>query len=303
MALQTGDELTIRVALAHQGRAAFHRYEAMPTSPSPSRPRRGLGILSWGGYATLARSLESYAEERLFDLFDEALVFLPDIQPEGIALAEQYGLAHAGSEGNLGILGGFKAMAEALSAEHVLLLENDCPLIEPHGEAARQLDLASAALTAGEVDVFRMRHREHPGQKFDTLEKHRRYHPPDEAGSGEKAMAGLRRLVRPGKAKRMIGGAPYAMDHPELRFPEHIQRAADGSLRVSSSVLNWTNQSVFLKRDFFLDTLIAYAEAHPSPRTVNGFPDIEKELNGSWWRRSGFTIGLDRGLFTHERVG
>ena len=274
----------------------------MPASPSPSRPRRGLGILSWGGYPTLARALESYADERLFDLFDEALVFLPEMQPEGIVLAEQYGLAHAGSPNNLGILGGFKAMAQALSTDHVLLLENDCPLIEPHGEAARQLDLASAALAGGGVDVFRMRHREHPGQKFDTLAKHQRYYPPDAATVGQKAIARLRRLLRPGKARRMVGGAPYAMDHPELRFREHIQRAADGSLRVSSAVLNWTNQSVFLDRAFFLDTLIAYAEAHPSPRTVNGFPDIEKELNGAWWRRSGFTVGLDRGLFTHERV-
>lgn len=275
----------------------------MPASPSPSRPRRGLGILSWGGYAALARSLESYADERLFDLFDEALVFLPEIQPQGISLAEQYGLAYTGTPNNLGILGGFKAMAEALATDHVLLLENDCPLIEPHAEAARQLDLASAALAAGDVDVFRMRHREHPGQKFDTLAKHHRYFPSDAASPGAKTMARLRRLLRPGKARRMIGGAPYAMAQPELRFPDDVRRASDGALRVSSAVLNWTNQSVFLDRAFFLDTLIAYAEAHPSPRTVNGFPDIEKELNSSWWRRSGFTIGLDRGLFTHERIG
>lgn len=274
----------------------------MTTPQVPDRQTRGLGILSWRDHDTLGRTLETYAHADLFGLFDEVLVFLPEMDAAGVAVADRFGLAHTGSRQNLGILGGFKALAESLSSAHVLLLENDCPLIEPHDEAARQLDLASAALGGGEVDVFRMRHRDHPGDKFDTLAKHLRYYPRPGAPQRQKRAAALRRILRPGKARRMIGAAPYAMDAPETRFPRHIRRAEDGSLRVSSQVLNWTNQSVFLSRDFFLDTLVAYAEAHPSPRTVNGFPDLEKELNCRWWRAQEFTIGLDRGLFTHARL-
>jgi hypothetical protein len=106
-------------------------------------PTLGVGILSWRGEDSLRASLESYRREDLFALFDEALLFLPEMTAEGVALANAFELPYEGARTNLGILGGFKALASAMTSDVVLLLENDCPLIEPRVEAARQLGAAA----------------------------------------------------------------------------------------------------------------------------------------------------------------
>lgn len=255
----------------------------------------GVGILSWGGLDSLRASLQSYAAADLFSLFDETLLFLPEMTAEGAAVANAFELPYEGSAANLGILGGFKALASAMTSDVLLLLENDCPLIEPKAEAARQLGLARKAVGEGDVVVFRMRHVEKPGQKFAALPKYLRYHGPGRLPS-------LRRALRPQKARRLAGSAVYAEAAPEKRFPDLIERKPEGWLSVSAACLPWTNQSVVVRRDFYLGTIIAQAEARPSPRRVNGFPDIEKEWNAPQWRGSGWRIGVDRGLFTHERV-
>ena len=73
----------------------------------------------------------------------------------------------------------------------------------------------------------------------------------------------------------------------------------EGWFRLSAKNITWSNQSIMVRRDFFLDKILGYAEANPSRRTVNGFPDIEKELNSAYWRNSGWHVGADLGLFTH----
>jgi hypothetical protein len=140
-----------------------------------------------------------------------------------------------------------------------------------------------------------MRHVEKPGQKFAALGKHLRYHGPG-------PLPALRRALRPGKARRLAGSAVYAEAAPEAHFPGLIERKPEGWLSVSAACLPWTNQSIVVRRDFYLETIVAQAEAHPSLRRVNGFPDIEKEWNAPRWRNSGWRIGVDKGLFTHERV-
>lgn len=255
----------------------------------------GLGILCWRAYPTLARSLETYRAAGLTDFFDETLIWFQEIDDEARALAARFDMPCDGVAENRGILGGFRDLASALSSPVVVLLENDLPLIEPRAEVARQLEIAYRAVASGEVAVFRLRHRARPGQKFDTLAKYHRYH-----GPGPAPM--MRRLLRPGKARRLAGTSIYADDRPESRFPTLVSKAPDGSHRISAACLPWTNQSIMVRRDFFLETIIAEAEASPSSRRVNGFPDIEKEWNTPRWRRSGWTIGADRGLFTHERA-
>jgi hypothetical protein len=258
-------------------------------------PSLGVGILSWGGLDSLRASLESYAREDLFSLFDQALIFLPEMTADGAALANAFELPYEGSKANLGILGGFKALASQLTSDVLLLLENDCPLIEPRVEVTRQLAIARRAVADDEVAVFRMRHAGKPGQKFPAVPKYLRYHGPG-------GLAALRRTLRPEKARRLAGSAVYVETEPEAKFPDLIRRKAEGWLSVSAECLPWTNQSVVVRRDFYLGTIVAEAEAHPSGRRVQGFPDVEKEWNAPRWRRSGWRIGVDRGLFTHERV-
>ena len=262
---------------------------------SGSIPNLGLGLLCWKGYRDFDRALASYEQAGLFAHFDEKLIWFQEIDAEARALADKYGLPCAGTPDNRGILGGFDELASALQSKTLLLLENDLPLIEPDMEVTRQLKLAHGALCAREVQVFRLRHTRQPGQKFNTVDKYQRFHGPG-------LLATCRRALRPGKAQRLAGTSVYVEALPEEKFPELVVRQPAGWLRVSAAGLPWTNQSVMVQRDFFLQTIIAHAKANPSPRRVNGFPDIEKEWNCPKWRKSSWTIGVDRGLFTHERA-
>lgn len=254
----------------------------------------GIGILSWRAHQGLSDILGGYSEAGLWDHFGERLIWFQEQNDQDKAIAFAHGLPFDGSPDNHGILGGFKNLASALSAEILLLLENDLPLIEDQDEVARQIAIAADMLDTGDAQVVRLRHRKKPGQKFDTLGKYRRYH-------GEGAGPMLRRHLRPGKARRLAGTALYDQDHPETAFPDLIRARAGGGWLISSACLPWTNQSIMVRRDFFLGTIIAHAEAHPSRRQVNGYPDIEKEWNTPRWRRSGWWIGATEGLFTHER--
>ncbi len=253
----------------------------------------GIGFLCWKNYQPFGEVLDQYREAGLLDLAAEKMIYFNGLDEAARAFARDQQIPFDGSSENRGILGGFKGLATAMASDYLLLLENDLPLIENADEVQRQLTQAVGALRRGEVQVFRMRHRHYPGQKFTTLDKYRKYH-------GDDPLASLRRRLRPGKAKRLIGTALYAEQEPEKKFPEIIP-TAEGWWRVSAAHLPWTNQSIVVRRDFFLDVIIAYAEAHPSRRSVNGFPDIEKEWNSPKWRKSGWTIGVGQGLFTHER--
>ena len=83
----------------------------------------GLGILSWKGGDNLKTSLASYASENLLSLFDETVVFLPEQGDYETEIAHNFHLKTVGSPTNLGILGGFKALAQSMTADYVLLLK------------------------------------------------------------------------------------------------------------------------------------------------------------------------------------
>ena len=267
----------------------------------PGRVSLGFGVLSWKGHASLARALETYRAAGLLDLFDRTLLFLPEMDPQGVALAARFGLPYAGSERNLGILGGFKALARALEADVLVLAENDYPLIESREEARRQLAFAHAALESRQAQVWRLRHRARPGQTW-AIRKAEAYWPRPEASAAARVQAALRRSLRPAKARRMSGWTIFYDDRAADRFPKDVRLTPEGAFLVSSRVLPWANNVFMIRRDFFLDVVLPAAERSIGGRLVNGFPSIETELNRGWWRAQDFWIGQDRGLFTHERA-
>jgi len=266
-----------------------------------------LGMLSWRAPATVDHTLASYARESIFELFDHVLLYCQEISDQDRNIAAKYGVACTGNDRNRGICGGVRALLESMDDDYVLMVENDCLLIESHDEVARQLHSAVRDMAAGRAQVFRMRHRRSPGEDFTTVEKYRRYHLPTDGSQSPYSYltrmgVRLRALLRPVKAERIKGIAAYVEEHPERRFPRVFQTTPEGNLIVDSAHMNWTNQSILVDRRWTLETLLPWVEAHPSRRTVQGFPDIEKELNGRWWRSQGFRIGLTPGLFTHQRL-
>jgi len=252
-----------------------------------------VGVLSYQAPVTLAHTLETYRRGRLADCAREAVVYFNAITAADRNLAAVHGFASRGSVHNLGIQGGMEALARSLAGPYVLMLQNDCPLVEDADEVERYLRDAIALLDAGKADIVRCRSRREPGQGFADAKKYMRFY-----GSGW--MPFLRRLCRPFRARRAIGRAPYAVPDAELRHPRYIKREGD-FLILDSSVINFTDQSFLAPRDLLLE-LFDWAKAHPKKRLLNGFQVLEINLNARWWRNRHFRVAVGEGLFTHARA-
>jgi len=267
---------------------------------STGNPTIGMGVLSWRGGASLDYALSSYKAARLFDCFDECAIILPDPDDPVRSVANKYPLTPYIFKDNLGIAGGMRAIAESLSTDYVLFLENDCPLIESYETAQKQIELSLKTLTSGTAFMARLRSRRMPGELFNTLAKYQRYW-----GTG--AMPILRRTLRPHKAKRLCGTAVYDSAAPHLKHPDYIKEYGPDSFIIfiiSPAVMPWTNQSILLRREDFLKTILPFVESQPLSRAINGFHNVEIELNRSpFWTESHFNIFCPPGLFTHKRLG
>ncbi|PHR93187.1 MAG: hypothetical protein COA69_04340 [Robiginitomaculum sp.] len=258
----------------------------------------GLGTLSWRGAASLRTALKSYGDADFFDLFDDAVIFLPDPDEDTSAVAAQYPYRIETDPQNLGILSGMEEIANRLETEFIFFTENDCPLIEPRAEADRQIGKALELLDQDDVCMVRMRHRKYFGEKFNIYNKYLRYFPTPDTGSAK-----LKRFFRRAKAKRLCGNAVYVEANPAEKFPKYITDAGDGFFLVDAQTMSWTNQSIIVRRDFFLNTVLPYCKPVPFRRGANGFKLIEIELNNSkFWTQSGWKIGCGPGLLTHERA-
>ena len=237
--------------------------------------------------------MESYRRGELASCTDERYVFFNAMTQADAELCARYGWRCAGSPANLGLLGGMDALARTMTGDYLLMLQNDCPLVTDAAFTRRYLAEATALLASGEADIVRCRSRAHPGQGFADKKKFARYY-----GAGWRPA--LRRLLRPVKARRLIGRAPYAIPDAERRFPAYIKRKGD-FLVVDSSVINFTDQPFLISRPLMLE-LLDWAKAHPKRRTLNGFQVLEINLNSPWWRAQHFKVAVGEGLFTHARL-
>lgn len=276
-----------------------------PSQPAsfPILPTLGLGILSWKGYQSVESTLVSYQDSGFLDIFSEKLLFLPETEQQGIDLAHKFNIPHKGSEKNLGILGGFKAMAEAMTSKYVILAENDFKLTPNISDYATPLARALEHLESGKSQLWRFRHLQHPGAPL-AIDKVMKFWPATDASIQEKAIAALRRLCRPQKAHRLKGMTSYIYPDLDQRFPDVVQKTADGDFLLRSDITNWTNNVFMINREFFLNEVIKTAEENIGGRLINGFPTIETELNRcGWWQKQKFTVGVSNpGIFTHGRL-
>lgn len=264
----------------------------------------GFGILSWLGYESLENSLSTYKEENFFSLFSESIIFLPQQRLEETELAQSFGLTVYGNENNLGILGGFKALAQSMTSDIILLVENDCPLIVDYENAKKQILYGQSLIETNKVDIVRFRSRTNPGQDWSINRKYSKLYPPAVDSSLKKLNALLFRLSRFYKLSSFDGWSIY-INHEEARkFPHSINYDEENDCYFTdSSHLSWTNQSIMVKKSFFLEKIIAYAEAVPTKRRINGFRNLEIEMNSCYWRKNKFKIAIPQGIFTHHRIG
>ena len=261
-------------------------------------PSVGLGVLSWRGHRSLDAALATYQKVDFLSLFDECMIFLPDPDEAVQSIAAKFPLRIETDPANAGILVGMEEIAKRLKTDYIFFTENDCPLLETREEAKRQIQKSLDLLTTKQAVMARMRHVKKYGETFNIIDKYYRYFP-----NPDTTAAKLRRLFRPKKAHRLSGGAIYGCDNPAQKFSKNITDAGDGFFLVDAAVMPWTNQSVLIERDFFLNTIIPYCKSIPLGRNINGFRSIEIELNRSkFWTKPGWKIACGPGLLTHRRA-
>jgi hypothetical protein len=272
-----------------------------------------VGILSYRAPKTIAATLDAYAKHNFLDIFSEVKLFFQCVSDEDIQIAEKHKLEWCGRADNIGIQNGMRWVVENLNSEYILYLENDCPLVVDATTAEFEINRAVKYLASGQIDVMRLRSRFTPGEQFADVRKYTTVHTPSEIDerfvqTDEVQISHqpewrrfLKRFFYPSYGIRMMGRSLYIEKGPERLFPKYVWKTDDGMYIVDSKVINWTNQSILTTKEFFLQ-MLDHADRHPRSRTVNGFQDMEKPLNGRWWRQQHFKIGVSDGLFTHKRL-
>ena len=254
-----------------------------------------IGILSWKGYDSLLNSLITYEKNGLSKLTNNKYICLPEYTKEGIEIAKNFCYEPILIKKNIGILAGFKVLAEKMPSGPILLLENDLPLIENENTTYNQIKKSIELLSKEPVIQIRLRSKSNPGEPFVGINKYEKYW-------SKNFLSYIMRFMRPIKAESLIGTSPYLLKEPEKRHPEHVKKLSDGFYNVSSLVLNWANLAILVDREKFLNIIIKKAESIESSKTINGFKNIEIELNNSWWRKQNFEIVIAPGLFSHYRL-
>ena len=188
-----------------------------------------------------------------------------------------------------------KKLAEKMPKGPILLLENDLELVENKKETYSQLQKSINLLNKQNLIQVRLRSRRNPGEPFVGLKKYKNYW-------SDNLISRAKRFFRPFKAYRLIGTSTYYHEEPDKIHPDIVKKIYKGFYLVPSSVLTWANLAILVDRDVYLEKIIKKAEQIKSKKHINGFKNIEMELNNSWWRNNKFKILITPGLFKHNRL-
>ena len=254
-----------------------------------------IGILSWKGYDSLHNSLQSYEKYGLNSLTKSKFICLPEYNNTGIELTKKFGYQPILFKKNIGILNGFKSLALNMPDGPLLLLENDLPLVENNKKTFTLLEQSLEYLYKYNAVQVRLRSINDPGEPFHSINKYKKYW-----GCG--TLKKLKRLLRPIKAKKLIGTGIYIESNPHLKFSKYISKLKNNSYLITSEIMNWSNLAIMVDRNFFLNVIIKEAEITNSKKKINGFKNIEIELNKKWWRDKRWNLIITSGLFKHLRV-
>ena len=261
----------------------------------PIHIRSSLAVLTWKAPLTLENTLRSLVP--LLSDFDEALVICQESDPAEMRLAEKYGFRPIGLKKNIGIQNGLKTAVQSCTYDQVLLLENDCALIRSPNEASQALTVVREQLALGEIDYVRVGSL--PKLPRKRFLKYWRF----EHQNLRRRLLGWLRYTTASAVISEVVSMPLAKGFQSIALTE----IREGFYLTNSTFCPWSNQAVYLTKQFFLGRLIPFAEAHPTSRTCNGMPELEHRINSlwrrNWWRNQHFKIGiLKPGLFGHIRI-
>lgn len=266
-----------------------------------------VGVLSYRAHRTIERALELHLKSGLPELADEFFIYFNALCPEDEAIAGKAGVKFFGSAENAGIYGGFRAIAERAAHPYVLILEND--IIPVEGADVRGcLEACLSDMIEHGIKVFSVRSRAYPGQGSPGRKYARCYPVRDPVIPGLKPQrpslsSRLSMRLAHGYLSKFKGAAISIEKEPEKAQPKAVRKLPSGNYLTDSRFANWTNQSLLVDREFFLNTICRRVEEHPDPRLVNGRQDIERAINSWWWRRRREPMGrAAEGIFVHARL-
>ena len=271
----------------------------------------GLGILSWRANETLRKMLESIPQE-LLDCFQDKVIYFSDIDESDRKIAAEFGFRAEGGP-NEGIGYGMMHVIDAIDADYVAVLQNDCPVIIPANEAVAEIKAALDLLENKVADIVRLRHRWLGGEIFwyqkqylklystkacDCNFRHDLHNltPRDHKDSFAKK---IRRTFGYAKAKRLRGKSVFIEQSPHLIHGDVIKKAGEFYI-IDSSALRFSDQPFMIRKSFFMDVIWPYVLGHPVINR-NKKLGLEESLCTSWWRKQHFKIAQGTGVFTHKR--
>ena len=274
-----------------------------------------IGVLSFGAHRTLEHALTSHKAAGLDHATDDFFIHFNAMTEADAALAARFGVRASGSAANTGIYGGFRAIVEAARHPYVLVLENDIVSVTSPQATHDALASAVADMKAYGLKAFSMRSRAEPGQGIEVaIEKYAR------CFAIRDPLRDDLKQVRPSLLSRavmavkyldfdsFVGAAFFIERDPDQVHPRAIRKLASGNFATTSRFRKWSNQSVLVERQFFLDVICARVEARPDRRLVHGHQDIERAIVGGriglgWWQRLGVPMGqAGTGCFSHSRL-
>lgn len=266
-----------------------------------------VGVLSYKAQETLSHALTLHQESDLIQNAGEFFVYFNAISAGDEVLAQKAGVAFSGAYENMGIHGGFRAIAERARLPYVLILENDIIPLDG-ADVTPCVNACVADMLKHNIRIFSLRSRGAPGEGA-PWSKYLCCFPvrnPIGPHIPRQAAPRLRRLgmrLRHGRLDKFRGRALYVEKAPHIAQPEAIRRLPSGNFLTDSRFQNWSNQALLVERSFFLDVICRRVEQHPDPRLVNGHQDIERAINSWWWRRQREAMGHAAvGVFTHLRL-
>jgi glycosyltransferase involved in cell wall biosynthesis len=265
------------------------------------------GVLSFGAHQTITRALQAHRESGLVDCAADFFVYFNAITDADREIATQAGVRHEGSPENLGIYGGFRAIAEHAKTPYVLILENDIvPL--PGARIRACIESCLSDMAEAKIKTFCLRSRSCPGEGGPHEKYVKVFGLKDPIVPGlaphEATLASkLKMFLKHGDFHRFRSSAIYCERDPEKVQKDAIRKLPSGNYVTNSRYRNWSNQAVLVEREYFLNVVCRRVEEHPDPRLVNGRQDIERAMNRRWWRRRRDAMGhAAEGVFTHRRL-
>ncbi len=241
------------------------------------------GVLSFGALRTTSRALSAHRESGLIDCVGEFFVHFNAITSDDKGVAEEAGVRYTGTAENLGIYGGFRAIAERAKNPYVLILEND--VVPLPGARVRQcLDACVSDMMEHDIKSFCLRSRHEPGEgvpyakyikTFGLLEPIARSLDPKRAAP----FSQLRMFLEHGSIDKFRAASLFCERDPETVQKHAVRKLPSGNYLTDSRYRNWSNQAVLVERQYFFDVVCRRVDEHPDPRLVNGHQDIERALN------------------------